>query len=80
MRLNFLHLVQRPDDEQRMADDILFRIRPDICRAAVQGVVAVIPHDEVAAFRDGIGIVAGNDELFEPVSYTHLTLPTTPYV
>ena len=67
LRLNFLHLIQRPDDEQRMANDILLGDGPDICRAAIQGIVAVIPHDEIAALRDGIGIEAGNDQLFEQI-------------
>ena len=33
--------------------------------------------DEVTAVKE---IIAANDDLSKPVSYTHLTLPTTPYV
>ena len=54
---------------------------PDVAGVPSAEDLAALPHDELAArLAEAYRVIAGLTARVEPVSYTHLTLPTTPYV
>ena len=60
--------------------DMVIRGAPAIGAAAAFGLALVPWHDETNDLNAVINEIARAAELLKAVSYTHLTLPTTPYV
>ena len=65
---NLLQSIDTPDDLRHLSADKL----PEVCKELRQKII-----DELSCNPGHFGSSLG---VIEPVSYTHLTLPTTPYV
>ena len=54
MRLYELHLIHRPVTEHGLSQYLVLRHKGVLPVPGIPGVIPVVPHDEVAAFRYGI--------------------------
>ena len=75
------------ENKKRLRNTIFFFLRPSDRRAGLLKITLKIPKtfdsnlkDKVSLCKVKIGGFEGRTKCIKAVSYTHLTLPTTPYV